>query len=155
MLNFAYGSNMDWAQLRQRCPSAKFVAVGLLPAHRLDFTRKSKNRGCGVADVVVDETESVWGAVFEIPETEVGFLDHAEGYQPGRSREKNSYVREDRHVFREGDKSQPLLVSIYSGIPQKDPPLPNPEYKALILSGAQRWKLPAEYIRKLEAIKTA
>jgi hypothetical protein len=53
VLYFAYGSNMNWEQMKTRCPSARFVAVALLPDYKLAFTRKSINRGCGVADGVL------------------------------------------------------------------------------------------------------
>jgi gamma-glutamylcyclotransferase (GGCT)/AIG2-like uncharacterized protein YtfP len=99
MLYFAYGSNMDWTQMRERRPSAQFVAVARLPEYRLAFTRRSINRGCGVSDVVADKKESVWGVVFDIQETDIALLDKSEGYQPGRKREANSYVREERHVL--------------------------------------------------------
>jgi gamma-glutamylcyclotransferase (GGCT)/AIG2-like uncharacterized protein YtfP len=155
MLYFAYGSNLDWAQMRKRCPSAQFVSVALLPEHRLLFTRKSRDRNCGVSDVVAEAKESVWGAVFDIHETDIGLLDKAEGYRPGRKREENSYVREERHVLRDGDKHRPLLVSVYFGIPQENPPLPNSDYKRLLVGGAKLWKLPPDYILKLEAIETS
>lgn len=154
MLYFAYGSNMEWGQMRSRCPSAKFVTKALLPKHRLTFTRKSKKRDCGVSDIVSDKLESVWGIVFEIPELEIALLDKEEGYKPGRNRIENSYVREERHVLRDGDKNQPLLVSIYFGVPQENPPLPNAIYKALLLKGADQWKLPDDYVLKLKAIET-
>jgi len=51
MLYFAYGSNMDWAQMQQRCPDAGFRAIGLLDDHRLCFPRRSKLRECGVASI--------------------------------------------------------------------------------------------------------
>ena len=38
--------------MKERCPSAKFVAVAKLTDHSLQFTRRSVNRGCGVADAV-------------------------------------------------------------------------------------------------------
>jgi len=66
MLYFAYGSNMHAAQMKERCPSAKFVCRAKLPSNRLAFTRKSVNRGCGVADFLHDETKEVWGVVYEI-----------------------------------------------------------------------------------------
>src|SRR5918995_5170968 len=90
MLYFAYGSNMNWAQMKARCPSARFVGVALLRDHRLAFTRKSVNRGCGVADVVSEAGARVWGgAVFEVSDLDIGKLDVSEGYRPGR--DKNSY----------------------------------------------------------------
>lgn len=151
MLYFAYGSNMEWRQLKGRCPSARFEGVASLNDHRLAFTRRSAKRGCGVADVVPDEGEVVWGAVFEIDDRDVGRLDAAEGYSPGRA--KNSYRREERHVFVAGDDEQPLAVAVYIGGPQDAAPLPNQEYKNLILAGARRWRLPGDYIKKLEAIE--
>jgi gamma-glutamylcyclotransferase len=155
MLYFAYGSNMDWEQMRSRCPSAKFITKALLPKHCLRFTRASKKRECGVSDVVPDKSESVWGVVFEISDLEIALLDKEEGFRPGRNLNENSYVREERHVLKEGDETQPLLVSVYFGIPQENPPLPNADYKSLLLNGADQWKLPKDYILKLEAIKTA
>ena len=154
MLYFAYGSNLDWSQMQQRCPSAHFIAAAQLTGHRLAFTRKSTGRGCGVADAVVDATSEVWGAVFQISEIDIGPLDKSEGYRPGRSRAENSYLREERHVIRDGDRNSPLLVSVYFGIPQSSPPKPNAGYKRLIVEGARHWKLPTDYIALLERIET-
>ena len=78
MLYFAYGSNMDWDQMKQCCQAARFVGVALLPDHRLAFTRKSVNRGCGVADAVPDAGRRVWGVVYEIGDLDVGKLDTSE-----------------------------------------------------------------------------
>jgi|SRR5579872_3603852 len=154
MLYFAYGSNMEWSQMRSRCPSAKFVSAAKLPDFRLAFTRRSKQRSCGVSDVVADKAESVWGVVYEIADTEIALLDSFEGFRPGRERKENSYVREERHVFRDGNQKQPLLASIYLGNPQENPPLPNEDYKKLLVKGAEQWNLPPDYIKKLEAIQT-
>src|SRR5260370_28717436 len=82
MLYFAYGSNMDWDQMKTRCPSACFVGVAVLRDHRLAFTRRSKKRACGVADAVPEEGAAVWGAVFEIADVDIGRLDDTEGYRP-------------------------------------------------------------------------
>jgi hypothetical protein len=57
-------------------------------------------------------------------------------------------------VWREGDADQQLLVTLYRGHPQLDPPLPSDDYKELIVAGAKHWNLPAEYIRQLESIHT-
>lgn len=76
---FAYGSNMSDEQIRERCPSHKFVCVAELRDYKLAFTRYSHKRSCGVADVVVAPGESVWGAVFEMPESDMAALDVHEG----------------------------------------------------------------------------
>lgn len=40
---FAYGSNMDCDQLRQRCPTARFVAIAKLDAHRFASQGNRRN----------------------------------------------------------------------------------------------------------------
>jgi gamma-glutamylcyclotransferase (GGCT)/AIG2-like uncharacterized protein YtfP len=154
MLNFAYGSNMDPGQMRQRCPSARFVAVAKLPDHRLAFTRYAKDRGCGTGDCVPEAGQDIWGVVFDISETDLERLDKNEGYQPGRPLNANSYVREQRHVYRDGKMDQPLLVWLYVAIRQPNPPLPNAAYIKLYVDGARFWHLPAEYLAQLERIQT-
>jgi hypothetical protein len=153
VLYFAYGSNMDWKQMRQRCPSVRFIGVARLADHRLAFTRRSINRGCGVADALHERGSEVWGAVFEVPDPEVGELDKSEGYQTGRA--KNSYWRRACMVFIGGDCQQPLKVETYFADPQKNPPLPNQAYIDLILAAARHWHLPADYIGRLESIDVA
>jgi gamma-glutamylcyclotransferase (GGCT)/AIG2-like uncharacterized protein YtfP len=151
MFYFAYGSNMDWNQMRRRCPSARFIGVAVLPDHRLAFTRLSTTRGCGVADAVEHKRRRVWGAVFDIDEGDLHRLDDSEGYQPGRR--TNSYWRRSRQVLLEGDKTKPLTAAVYFAERQPHPPPPSKLYKALILRGAEHWKLPAAYIKTLSAIK--
>jgi gamma-glutamylcyclotransferase (GGCT)/AIG2-like uncharacterized protein YtfP len=84
MLYFAYGSNMDWNQIQERCPSSRFIAIAVLPNHKLAFSRKSEERECGVADSLPEQGAEVWGVVYEIDDRDIGSLDYHEGYQPGR-----------------------------------------------------------------------
>ena len=150
MLTFAYGSNMNWNQMRERCPSSRFVGIAVLRDHKLAFTRKSVNRGSGVADVVAEDGARVWGVVYEITDLDVGKLDAWEGFRPGR--DKNSYYRRECLVFLDGEDQRQVTVSGYFGDPQVNPPLPNAAYKNLILAGAIHWHLPEEYIGELEQI---
>lgn len=150
MLYFAYGSNMDCAQMRERCPSASFVAVAELRDYKLAFTRESKHRRCGVADAVQMEGRSVWGVVYQVSELDLEALDEAEGFRPGRA--SNSYWRRECVVYLGGDEGRPLTVQTYFAEREPNPPLPSQAYKALILRGARFWRLPDAYIRELEAI---
>ncbi len=128
MLYFAYGSNMDCAQMRRRCPSAHFVGVAKLPDHSLAFSRKSTKRGCGVADVVEKTGHDVWGVVYEIADPkDVSNLDRSEGVP-------SAYTKESRLVYLR-DQPEPLRsVSVYFAVKQDNPPhsVPGP--------AAYRWQ---------------
>ena len=138
---------MDWDQIRERCPSARFLGIAVFPDHRLAFSRYSISRECGVADAVESEGSEVWGVVYEIGDRDIGNLDINEGFQP--ERKKNSYQREQRHVFLEGHRKKPIAVAIYFAIPQPGVHLPSQKYKNLILSGANYWHLPEKYVRDI------
>ena len=152
MLYFAYGSNMDSGQMRQRCPSAQFVAIAKLPDHRLAFTRHAKDRDCGTCDGVPKPGQDIWGVVFDISESDLRRLDESEGYQPGRPLDANCYVRDQRQVYRAG-RDEPLLVWLYFANRQPNPPLPNAAYKQQLVEGARFWRLPEEYQAQLRQIQ--
>ena len=153
MLYFAYGSNMDWEQMRQRCPSARFLHRATLPDRQIAFTRKSVGGGCGVGDVVRAPGQRVWGVVYDIVGADVGKLDKYEGFQPDRDR--NAYWRRECTVFIDDDAQNPLTCSSYFATPQPEPPLPSRAYVRQLIDGARHWGLPAEYIGQLEVIATA
>jgi gamma-glutamylcyclotransferase len=142
---------MDWNQMRQRCPSARFMAIAILRNHRLAFTRRSVRRGCGVADAVAEAGAQVWGVVYEIAEPDIDGLDTCEGFRPGRT--TNSYHRRECIVSLDGDDTKPLAVATYFAERQVNPPRPNAEYKNLIVAGARYWHLPDEYVCELEQIE--
>jgi hypothetical protein len=104
---------------------------------------------------LADESKDVWGVVYKLPKIELKNLDKDEDFRWGRPDDQNDYTRENHYVWREGDAKRPLLVSLYRGHPQPNPPLPDCDYKNLIVEGARHWNLPAEYIRELESIQTA
>ena len=144
MKYFAYGSNMSWDELRAWCPSAEFVTIARLPDHRLDFTRYSQRRRGGVADVVPSNGDEVWGVLYDIPSDELPALDRKEGVP-------NAYQRQDvRVIVQSGERAEALTYTVVQKVPTQ---LPSQSYIDLILKGAREWKLPAEYVRKLEQIE--
>lgn len=159
MLYFAYGSNMLFDQMRERCPSAAYVCVAGLDGYRLAFTRKASGasspwRGFGVADIVVHEGERVWGAVFEIDERDIGALDRSEGCRPGR--ETNAYRRVEVQIARDAESENPLLAQTYVVCTREEPnPVPHRDYVARIVAGAKSWNLPADYLQALERIEVS
>lgn len=153
MLYFAYGSNMDWEQMRGRCPSAKFVSIARLKDYRFAIARTSHSRGCGSAGVLSQPGAAVWGVVYEIDAQDFGPLDAAEDFVPGR--EKNSYTRREHTVHADSDEGKTFLVSLYFPELEENPPLPSAEYKRLIVGGAKHWRLPQGYVVELERMKVA
>src|SRR5207244_11315619 len=85
------------SDLKERCPSAKFVCRAKLSSHRLAFTRMSVSRGCGVADILREETNDVWGVVYELLESELENLDKDENFRP-RSEEHTSELQSPDHL---------------------------------------------------------
>ena len=67
VLNFAYGSNMLLARIRERVPSARPLGVAVLRGHRL-FWHKAGRDGSGKCDVVEsnDTDAAVFGVLYEI-----------------------------------------------------------------------------------------
>jgi gamma-glutamylcyclotransferase len=156
MLYFAYGSNMNWNQMRERCRSARFEFVAKAECYHLAFTRFSKKRQCGVADLVESPGSEVWGAVFAIPSNEFGELDKSEGYCRRRHQGKNAYERRRFEVLRQGDNASRITVWTYFVVNKlKSPPRPSAEYKETLLNGARHWRLPAHHIDELERIDSS
>lgn len=141
---FAYGSNMDWAQMQRRCPSAKFVCVARLPDYCFAIARHSQLRHCGTANIFAQAGSEVWGVVYEVNDDDLAILD---GFEDG-------YRRERVLVQRTNDGESPVETLIYIAPRESGVPLPNPEYKRLILSGALHWRLPKSYCAILEQIET-
>jgi gamma-glutamylcyclotransferase (GGCT)/AIG2-like uncharacterized protein YtfP len=141
---FAYGSNMDWAQMQRRCPSAKFVCVARLPNYCFAIARHSQLRKCGTANIFQETGSEVWGIVYEVSDRDLAVLD---GFEDG-------YRRELGMVHSSNDGDTPFEVLTYIAPRETDAPPPNPEYKRLILSGAWHWRLPQNYCAMLEKIET-
>ncbi len=153
MLYFAYGSNLDCAQMQKRCPSTRFRCRAMLRNYQLVFTRYSKGRGCGVADIVASSGSEVWGVVYEVNEVDLANLDATEGYRPSRKPAANAYNRREAAVLEDGDPQKPLAVLTYFATPQDHPSRPSGDYKRLIVEGARFWNLPSHYLEVLERIE--
>jgi len=157
MFYFAYGSNLDPEQMRQRCPGHHVVGLAELRDHRLSFPLTSHDWGGGVASVSVAHGESVWGAVHELSDEDLRTLDGYEGYR-GPGDQHNLYDRETLpvHLVRADDGSFPrrLHAWIYVARPANPAP-PSSRYLDALLRGARHHRLPDEYVAKLAATPVA
>ncbi len=76
-LYFAYGSNMDDAQMANRCQNYKYIAIGTLPGHQFIINSR------GVATIVPKKNTVVYGVVWALSEDDVKRLDRYEGVSRG------------------------------------------------------------------------
>ena len=140
---FAYGSNMNWPQMKRRCPSSRFVYVARLLDYQFGITRHSRLRDCGTANVYPAAGREVWGIVYEVCDEDLMILD---GFEDG-------YRREILSVY-PFDTARPSLAAlVYVAAVEENVPRPNAEYRQLMIDGAKHWQLPQPYLALLEAIQ--
>ncbi|HJN45892.1 MAG: gamma-glutamylcyclotransferase family protein [Vicinamibacterales bacterium] len=144
---FAYGSNLLAARLRERTPSARRIGRGRLSAHRLRWHKRGVVDGSGKCDASMngDNADCVWGALFEIADTECAQLDSAEGLGRGY---RNRPVRIET-------ASGMLTAFAYVATPDAvdDTLAPFDWYRDLVVAGARESGLPDRYIGVLAAVR--
>jgi gamma-glutamylcyclotransferase (GGCT)/AIG2-like uncharacterized protein YtfP len=149
MLYFAYGSSMDFEQMKARCPAAEAVGVGWLPDHILCFPRNSAKRQCGVASVEPRQGHHTWGAVYRLTANCLAALDKNEGFSPNRPEQENSYNRVEAEVIVGGTATK---VMTYLAVRQDEPPLPSLAYISQLRRGARHHGLPSGYSEFLDGV---
>jgi hypothetical protein len=157
MLYFAFGSNLNPAQMALRCPGHVVVGLAALRDHRLTFPLISGDWGGGVAGVQVAHGSTVWGVVYELTEEHVRALDQYEGYV-GPGDDHNLYERERIWVdlVRADDGSIPRRVRAEYYMPRVlNPAPPTRRYLDAILEGARHHHLPDEYVADIARTATA
>lgn len=70
---FAYGSNMDEAQMEVRCPGATFVQKAEVKGYRFELDES------GVATIVPDASNHVEGLLWSVTREDIEGLDRYEG----------------------------------------------------------------------------
>ena len=138
-LYFAYGSNLDEQQMRERCPGSRALFRARLPEHRLDFTYLSATRWRGgTADIVPEPGSVVFGLVYAMGDGDFASLD---GFEAGYER-----VR----LVVEDDAGASHAVTSYR-VREKGSFAPHELYLGKILREAERLRFPVEYTAKLRA----
>ncbi|MFA6158035.1 MAG: gamma-glutamylcyclotransferase family protein [Candidatus Paceibacterota bacterium] len=137
---FAYGSNMDEKQMRERCPDARFVSVARLDDFKLDFTIHSPKRQCGCADVVFARGEKTYGILYEMSAADILRLDGFESVP-------TAYIRNTKGVKSADGKMHKAFV--YEVADKKEFIAPSADYLNLILNAAQKHSFPKDYTQGL------
>ena len=139
-LYFAYTSLLNPELMAAVSPGAEFRFTAHYPETRLDFAPNGSSQA--VPTLTRDPGHTVWGAVFEIPEGEVGALSEAEGAE-GRVE-----GFDHKAVDREGNKHD-CLTFVAASAPSREL-RPSPEYLNDMVAGAKHWQLPAGWVMGLQ-----
>ncbi|MCS5709884.1 gamma-glutamylcyclotransferase [Candidatus Berkiella aquae] len=83
---FAYGSNLDVEQMRERVGFNSLPMPAQLSGYKLVFDKYSINRHCGVANLRYTGivTDTVEGLVYQLNAEQLATLDRFEGFRPSR-----------------------------------------------------------------------
>jgi len=135
---FAYGSNMSFKQMKDRCPDSEFVCVGYIENYKFVYDGYSKTRKGAVGNIIKDKKEKVWGAIFKISEEDEKKLDKYEGYP-------RAYSKKYLEAYdKQGNKYK---VLVYLREP-REIGLPSLEYEEIVVESAKQLSLPMDYINK-------
>src|SRR4051794_19851373 len=83
---FAYGSNMLTKRLQRRCSSAAFQAVASTQNYEFTFSKRSIDHS-GKGNLMLRNGGRVYGALFDLDESQLPALDEFEGVRNGYNRE--------------------------------------------------------------------
>lgn len=124
MLYFAYGSNLNEAQMRERCPSAVRGPRALLRNYALTFGGFSHRWGGAVASVIRARGAEVHGLLYAIAAEDIAALDRCEGHP-------FAYERVERIVYDEDGRRRRVHLYLQ---PEEgfEPWEPAPDYYAVL-----------------------
>jgi hypothetical protein len=135
ILYFAFASNMDTAQMAERCDGAEFLGIATLAGHRFAVGRR------GYATVAAASGASVHGVLWGLLPRHEAALDVYEGIRHGLYRKVWQRVRtaageeRDALVYVAGDPAPGKAV---------------PGYMEKVVAAAERHGLPASYVAELK-----
>lgn len=132
MKYFAYGTNINLAQMDKRCPYAKVLGKAKLEGFELFFTKR------GVPSIRAKTEKVVWGILWEIGENCEKSLDSYEGF-PELYRKETVFVAKNS-----------LDIETFTYIANENEEGKPGHYLATLLLGAKDNKLPQQYIEDLE-----
>ena len=139
---FAYGSNLDPAHLRRRCPQMRILGAACLSGYALRFLYPSTSfPGGGAADIVAEPGGEVWGALYELSDSDFAALDDFEDVA------ESGYRRISVTVVHDGDEIEAVTYEVVSKLDAEMAPIA--AYAELLASGAVAHGLPDNYLETL------
>lgn len=135
MYYFAYGSNMNHDQVKERCSNFIFVKRVFLKGYRFVYDRNSKKRAGPVANILTSRYRTVYGGLYEINKDNLESLN---------GHEKNYKIAS---VNVKDEESNSYEAVVYLRDKQKRGK-PNELYRKIVIKGAKDYGFPSEYIMK-------
>jgi len=143
VINFAYGRNMDFNNLKERGVSFEFIGMGILENYELKFNKLALNKkGVGYANVVGSNGSKVEGLLFSIDNIER--LDKYEGFP-------NHYKKEILEIYHSGTLVRAIVYVAVSNMISNNLK-PEKSYLSNLLSAKEY--LSDEYYRVLKSTET-
>jgi len=146
---FAYGSNMNLAQMKQKCSSPNVLGIACLSGYRVEFYGYSAIWDGAQETVVPDLQSEVWGVLYELKFFDSEQLDV---HEDARFDGAGMYFNYPVDVV----DLQGVVIDalIYKKNILLDAQLPSTEYLNFIVQGAKEQGLPESYIELLQNRKT-
>ena len=135
----AYGSNMDPAQMLQRCPSSPMAGTGWLHGWRLTFGGEDLGWEGALATVVEESDSAVFVVLYDLSESDERALDSWEGADLGL------YIKIRLRVH---TLDSDVLAWLYA-LRAYEGGLPSARYLGVIADAAEAVDAPDEYVRDL------
>ena len=139
--HFAYGSNMNRAQMLSRTGKIVEEHNASLPNYEVRFNKKVRGGTAG-ANIQPSQGKTVHGVLYKIEEGALRMLDRYEGVP-------EHYRRIEVQVTPEG--GQPVPAQIYIASKVEKGLRPSAPYLQAMLDGAGEHNLPASYIGELKS----
>ena len=144
----AYGSNMDPAQMRSRCPHSPFAGTGWLQHWRLTFGGEDLGWEGALATLVPDDTTpgeslspGVFVALYDLTDADAEALDAWEGADQGLYRKLHLRV----HTLTGDEVAWVYVLDAFEG------GLPSARHLGGIADAAEAAGAPDDYVTELRA----
>ncbi len=142
---FAYGSDMNLAQMKQRCSSPKVLGIARLPGYRVDFFGETAIWDGAQDTVISDPKSEVWGVLYELTFSDYEQLDF---YVDVRFDGTGPYFHYPVDVI--DIEQRTINAMIYKKDKCGEVMPPSTEYLNFIIQGAKEHGLPEDYIALLQ-----
>lgn len=141
---FAYASNMNRAQVRQRAGEWAEEKIARLDGYELNFDKVARG-GTGTANIVPVGGKVVWGVLYRVTEQQLKALDRFEGVPEHYRRSEVTVVDEQENR---------ISAQVYLARKVRRGLKPDRLYLQRILEGAEEHGLPRDYIEALKKIES-